>query len=287
MKKILSFIPIVLLVIAIIATSAENVKLVRQTDAEVSDGVFVPVVMYHSILDNSSRAGDYVIDRRIFEDDMEYLIENGYTTVFISDLVNYVEGDGVLPEKPVAVTFDDGFYNTMYYAYPFMREHNLKGTVNVVGEYSRISTEQDDHNPNYSSLTWDEISELNNSGVFEIGNHTNDMHSLGSRKGCKRMNGECEEEYCKNLYDDVGMLQATLQDNSGVTPVTFAYPYGFISDESIDVLNKIGFKALLTCYEKPNYISKSNPDCLKCINRYNRPSGISTDVFMKKLLSRK
>ena len=286
MKKILSFMPFVLIVMAIIATSVDSVKLVRQTDASVSDGVFVPVVMYHSILDNSSRTGDYVIDRKIFEDDMNYLIENGYTTVFISDLVNYVEGNGVLPEKPVAVTFDDGFYNTMYYAYPFMRDHNLKGTVNVVGEYSRLSTEENNQNPNFSSLTWDEISELNNSGVFEIGNHTNNMHCLGKRRGCKRINGESEKEYCENLYDDIGTLQATLQDNCGVTPVTFAYPYGFVSDESIDVLCEIGFKALLTCNEKPNYISRSNPECLKCINRYNRPSGISTDAFMKKLLSK-
>ncbi len=287
MKKVLSFVPIVLLVVAIIAVSVQNFRLVRNTAAESSDGIFVPVIMYHSILDGSSRTGDYVIDRKIFEKDMKYLIDNGYSTVFISDLVNYAEGNGELPQKPVAVTFDDGFYNVMSYAYPYMKENNLKGTVNIVGQFTSLATEENAHNPNYSALTWDEISELYTSGVFEIGNHTNNMHSLGKRKGCKCMKGESESEYRSNLYDDIGLLQDLLEQNSFVSPVTFAYPYGFVSDESVDILHEMGFKALLTCYEKPNYISKSNPDCLSCINRYNRPSGISTEAFMKKLLSEK
>ncbi|MGN0674159.1 MAG: polysaccharide deacetylase family protein, partial [Oscillospiraceae bacterium] len=62
------------------------------------------------------------------------------------------------------------------------------------------------------------------------------------------------------------------------------YPFGLISDESVDIFREMGFKALLSCYEKPNYISRSDPDCLLCINRYNRPSGISTEEYMKKLL---
>ena len=246
--------------------------------------IFVPAVMYHSLLKDPARAGDYIVSPDVFEEDMRYLTENGYETVFVSDLIDYVEKGVPLPEKPVLVTFDDGYLNVMTYAYPYMKENGLKGVMNVVGTYTDLSTEQDEHNPAYSSLTWDEIAELANSGVFEIGNHTYNMHSMTARKGCKKLYGESHEEYRKSMFDDIAMLQGLLSDKSGITPVTCAYPFGFVSEESVDILRDMGFKALLTCNEKPNYISCGDPECLLSINRYNRPAGISTEEFMKKLL---
>lgn len=255
--------------------------------AEVSEEIFVPVIMYHSLLKDPARAGDYVVSPDTFEADMTYLLNNGYTTVFVRDLVDYVENGADLPSKPVVVTFDDGYYNVMEYAYPFMRENNIKGVMNIVGLYSEQSTAEDEHNPAYSYLTWEEISELEQSGVFEIGNHTYDMHSIGVRSGCKKKYGENTDTYRTALTEDIGGLQEMLAEKSGVTPVTFAYPYGFISEESVQILHEMGFKALLTCYEKPNYISRDDPECLLHINRYNRPADISTEEFMEKLLKQK
>ena len=83
--------------------------------------------------------------------------------------------------------------------------------------------------------------------------------------------------------DDIGRLQGLLEDKSNIKPEIFAYPYGLISDESVEILQDIGFKALLTCYEKPNFITR-DPECLMSINRYNRSSEITTEEFMNKLL---
>lgn len=292
LKKFILCVAVVLAVaIAGIAAASESLerafavsaaKLAQSVQSE--EKIFVPVLMYHSLLKDPTRAGDYVLSPDVFISDMEYLAKNGFTTVFVSDLVSYVEDGIPLPEKPVVVTFDDGYYNVMTYAYPYMKENGLKGVMNVVGTYTDLSTGQDEHNPAYSSLTWEEISELSQSSVFEIGNHTYNMHSMTSRKGCKRISGESYEDYRKHMYDDVAMLQGVLKDKSGVDTVTFAYPFGFISEESVDILREMGFKALLTSYEKPNYISRSDPDCLFCINRYNRPSGVSTEDFMEKVL---
>lgn len=246
--------------------------------------IFVPAVMYHSLLKDPDRAGDYVISPEVFEADMRYLSENGYKTVFASDLADFVEKGVPLPEKPVLVTFDDGYLNVMTYAYPYMKENGLKGVMNVVGTYTDLSTEQDEHNPAYSSLTWEEISELAVSGVFEIGNHTYNMHSMTARKGCKKLYGESYEDYRKILFDDIAMLQGLLADKSGITPVTFAYPFGFVSEDSVGILGDMGFKVLLTCNEKPNFISRGDTECLLSINRYNRPAGVSTEEFMEKLL---
>lgn len=279
----------ILLVCIAITFAACAVKLTvdglkyETTNADIEE-IFVPVLMYHSLLKDPARAGEYVVSPDVFKADMKYLLDNGYTTVFVSDLVNYVEYGADLPSNPVVVTFDDGYYNVMEYAYPFMRENNIKGVMNIVGAYSEQSTAEDEHNPAYSYLTWKEIAELEQSGFFEIGSHTYDMHSIGLRRGCKKLYGENNEAYRNALTEDTGGLQSILCEKSGVTPVTFAYPYGYISEESVPILQEIGFKALLTCYEKPNYISRSDPECLLHINRYNRPSGISTEDFMKRLL---
>lgn len=252
--------------------------------ASADDNVFLPVIMYHSLLKDPARAGDYVVSPDVFKSDMNYLTENGYTTVFVRDVLNYKENGTPLPEKPIIVTFDDGYYNVMEYAFPFMLENNIKGVINIVGAYSERSAEDGDRNPAYSYLTWEDISELDKSGVFEIGNHTYDMHSLIGRKGCRRLYSENAEEYRAALFEDTGRLQDILEEKSGVRPVTFAYPFGFISDESADILEEIGFKALLTCYEKPNYVSRGESGGCLMLNRYNRPSGTETEEFFEKVL---
>ncbi|MDE5859408.1 MAG: polysaccharide deacetylase family protein, partial [Oscillospiraceae bacterium] len=190
----------ILLACAVLVLAGFAVKLTADSlkyepaAAEASEEIFVPVIMYHSLLKDPDRAGDYIVSPDTFKADMKYLQDNGFTTVFVKDLVNYAENGADLPDKPMVVTFDDGYYNIMEYAYRFMRENGLKGVINVVGAYTEKSTDEDDHNPAYSYLTWEEIAELDGSGVFEIGNHTFDMHSMTGRKGCKRLYSENAED---------------------------------------------------------------------------------------------
>ena len=247
-------------------------------------GVFVPIIMYHSVLKDQSRAGRFVVSPTTVESDMEYLKEHGYTAIFVKDLIDYVYNDVKLPDKPIILTFDDGFYNNETYVLPLLKEYNMKAVISVVGSYSEATFQTNDHNPSYAYLTWEDISELSKSGYVEIGNHTYNMHSNSSRKGCSIMSGESNDHYAKAIDDDILKLQNILTQKSGVTPVTFAYPFGYISKESVPLLKEIGIKATLTCYEKPNYITK-NPDTLFGLNRYNRESGISTERFMKKVLA--
>ncbi|MCL2370888.1 MAG: polysaccharide deacetylase family protein, partial [Firmicutes bacterium] len=141
-------------------------------DKTPDEGVRVPVIMYHSIL--KSRSGKFVVSPAVLEADMLYLIKQGYTTVFTQDVIDYVKGLGELPEKPIIVTFDDGFYNNMVYALPIFNELGLKGVINIVGHYADKAVEEGDNNPNYSHLSWEQMRELSKSGVFEIGNHTYD-----------------------------------------------------------------------------------------------------------------
>lgn len=247
-------------------------------------GVFLPVLMYHSILRDPTRWGDFVLSPEVLEEDIKYLSDGGYTAVTVSDLIQYVYEDGDLPEKPVMITFDDGYYNNVVYALPILEKYDMKATISVVGEYTETFSKANDPNPAYAHMTWTDIQQLQENGRIEIGNHTYNMHQSKGRKGAGKLWNESDEEYAAALKEDLSKLQAALLENSGVDCKVFTYPYGNISRESIPVLKEMGFLATLVCYEKPNYITRE-PDTLFGLNRFNRPSGISTQEFMKRVLS--
>jgi peptidoglycan/xylan/chitin deacetylase (PgdA/CDA1 family) len=254
-------------------------------NAENDDSVFLPVIMYHSIYKDTSLSKDYIITPETLADDLGWLYNNGYHTVLPEDLVSYIDNGTPLPEKPVMLTFDDGNYNNMVYLMPLLEKYDMRAVISVVGEFTEFfSTNGDEHKERYSYLTWDDIKALADSRRIEIGNHTYNLHyNNQGRKGAKMLAGEDVGEYSEMLWSDVGLLQSELHNKSEVMPITFTYPFGHISKESEPVLKEMGFRVFLTCYEKPNYISRGNPNCLYSINRYNRPSGISTEEFMQKI----
>ena len=248
-----------------------------------SKEILVPILMYHSVLKDPDRSGEYIVTPSTLEYDMIYLRNNGYETVLVKDLIAYVYEDAPLPEKPIVLTFDDGHYNNMVYLLPLLEKYQMKAVISVVGSYTEQFSKADGHNPNYSYLTWGDIKNLEDSGRIEIANHTYDLHEKGGRKGCNILKGETIAEYRNNLKSDLVKLQSALKEKSGIQPsVTFTYPFGYICPESQKTLEETGFFASLSCYERINQISK-NKGCLYMLGRYNRPEGISTEEFMKKI----
>ncbi len=249
---------------------------------EDEEKVFLPIIMYHSITDDISKINDYIVSIDSLENDLKYLSENGYQTVFAEDVIKYTNG-GSMPEKPVIITLDDGFYNNLIYLVPLLEKYDMKATISIVGYYTEVIAENDPHVPAYSYLTWNDITELLNSERIEIANHTYDMHSSDYRKGCSRLPNESYDDYADALFEDIGLCQTMLSVNCGVIPSVFTYPYGKISNESIPVLKTMGFSAAFSCYERPNYITR-NPECLFTLDRYNRSGYLTTEEYMKNLL---
>jgi len=251
-------------------------------DYETEKKIFLPVIMYHSICENSGVS--YIVTPQQIESDLKYLWEHGYNSVSAQQLADYVYKKGELPENPVMITLDDGFYNNLYYLEPLLEKYDMTAVVSVVGKYVEKNAVADPHIPEYSYLTWEDINIMLESGRFEIGNHTFDMHeSKGSRTGCSINKGESSEEYYKILNDDISKLQLLIKEHTDTVPIIFAYPFGYTCKESLPVLRENGFLITLNCYEKPNYITR-NPECLYGINRYNRSGLYSTEEFMSKAL---
>jgi peptidoglycan/xylan/chitin deacetylase (PgdA/CDA1 family) len=272
-----------ILVIAIAIVGC-NVGLSISGQEQETNGIFLPIVMYHSIVDNSAVSNDYTVTPQTVDDDLKYLKDNGYQTVTIQNLVDYITNDSPLPDKPVMITADDGFYNNYCYLVPLLKKYGYSAIISFVGEFTDVTAPNDPHVAEYSYCTWDDIKTMLDSNVIELGNHTYNMHDNATRNGCSKLPYESIEEYTNVLTSDVGKLQKEFNSNLGTSPIVFAYPFGYTSKESTEILKSLGFKATLNCYEKPNYITK-DLDCLFGLNRYNRSAKYSTDEFMEMLLS--
>ena len=100
-----------------------------------SQALALPIVMYHHILKEPTRLNSYTISPDEFRQDLQYLRDNGYQSILIQDLIDYVNGEAELPEKPVMITFDDGYESFYEYAFPILKEMKFRAVFSVVGTY--------------------------------------------------------------------------------------------------------------------------------------------------------
>lgn len=249
---------------------------------EEREGVYVPVIMYHSL--TTKKSNQWTLPPKSFEADLKYLSENGYQTVGVSDLIAFVDEGAPLPEKPVMLTFDDGYYNNFTKALPLLESYDMKMVLSVIGEPTDKFSDTPDANETYGHVTWDQIRDLQQSGRVEISNHTYSLHKTDKgRNGCRIKKGESIEEYRDMLMEDVGKLQQKLEQNSDIKPVCFAYPFGSRCDEALNVLKEMGFRVTLSCNSKNNLIVPGDPDSLYDLGRTNRTSRKTAATILDQL----
>jgi len=262
-----------MLLVVFISFNFNNIKDAVPTAARPS--IRLPVIMYHKVLKDKDSLGKYTISPNELEDDLIYLKEQGYTTVTVEDLIAFVYNDINLPEKPIMLTFDDGYFSYYTYVLPLLEKYESKVVMSIIGEYVDVSS--DDPNPN-PYLNWTQVSELSKSPYVEIQNHTYAMHRIAERKGCTIVTGESYDEYKKVILNDVGYLQLLIRGKTGCTPRAFTYPFGFICRESKEILKEMGFLASLSSNYGVNILT-GNEDELYELKRINRPSGVNRNEF--------
>lgn len=278
---------IFLWVAAIISTLAiilviSNIKSNAEEAENCSREKRLPVLMYHLILKNPGNSNKFIVPQSVFEEDLKYIKNHGYTTILVQDLIDYTENKKELPEKPILLTFDDGAFNNYLYAFPLAKKYEAKFVFSPIAKEAERYTKAHDENPTYSHANWEKISEMSKSGLVEIQNHTYNMHSnKKSRIGCTKKRNESVEEYKQKLSEDIRKSQELISQNTEVTPTAFFYPYGAKSDCSEEILKSLGFKATFLCESKINIISR-NPECLFGLKRFIRPPGVPTEKIFSK-----
>lgn len=263
------------------ALSAGAARLSQKAKAK-PDGIVVPIMMYHEVKPFKTRKD--VITPYEMESDLKYLKENGYTTITMTNLVDYAVGKGELPEKPIVLSFDDGYLNNYIYVLPLLKKYDAKIVLSIIGKNTDDFTRIPDKNLDYSHVTWGQINEMVETGRVEIQNHTYNLHLITRKRyGCQKNKGESEEHYEQVLTEDIGGLQKEITAATGSTPNTFTYPYGQVSPESYPVIKRLGFKASLTCDYGVNLITR-NPQVLYGLKRVCRVHGVPIQKALQSVM---
>jgi peptidoglycan/xylan/chitin deacetylase (PgdA/CDA1 family) len=183
----------------------------------------VPILMYHYISTPPEDADIYRVDLSVtetaFAEQMAYLRDNGYTTIDLYDLSRAITNQAELPEKPIILTFDDGYLDNYQNAFPVLAANGQKGVFFVVTEFIDKNRE--------GYLTWEIVEEMAAAGMrFESHSRTHPDLTTLSRDG---------------LIWELRGSQETLAAHIGYTPRYFCYPGGDYNDETIAMLQELDF----------------------------------------------
>ena len=119
----------------------------------------VPVLNYHQV--NDKFITPLTMTTADFESQMKYLKDEGYHSISQEQFSAYMNGTGKLPEKPVLITFDDGYIDNYECAYPIMKKYDMRGTIFLICNFL--------DQPRY--LTTAQVTEMAKDGM-EFGSHT-------------------------------------------------------------------------------------------------------------------
>jgi peptidoglycan/xylan/chitin deacetylase (PgdA/CDA1 family) len=191
--------------------------------------VNVPILMYHKIPAD-------------FEAQLTALKARGYETVSLDAVTQALHG-AALPAKPVVITFDDGFADQLQAIEP-LKKYGMKATFYIINASERsqwcIGAGRRRGDPlqpaggcGDSYLTWEQVRELDRSGVAEIGAHTMDHANLPSLS-------------LEEARWEIAESKAGLERELGHTVRQFAYPYGAFTAQTAQLVREAGFETAVT-----------------------------------------
>ena len=249
----------------------------------------VPVLLYHCIGEEGN--GSTCISLDLFEAHMELLHEAGYTAVLPEDLREYVLHGTELPEKPVVITFDDGYRDNYLYAYPILQKYGLKGTIFVIGvSVGALEYYKDTQYLLTPHFTYEEAAEMVDSGVMAIASHTYDMHQWPPfetgrvRENILRWEDEGEAAYREALAGDCEIIRREIMDGTGQDSVNaMAFPGGEYDTLAQVTLLENGFDVTFSTRPGVNTVMKGMPQTLLSMHRLNMVDSVSPEILLNML----
>lgn len=204
-------------------------KPIRQsvTTPKIAQTVRVPILLYHYV--------EYVKDKKdtirqslsispkTFESQIQTFQEASYSAMFIDDFADVLDGKKELPEKPIILTFDDGYGDFYTDVFPILKKYQMKATAYIVsGVLDKL---------NY--MTKAQVKEIAESGLVEIAAHT------VSHKNLKFVSEE-------TARFEIQASKVQLETLIGKEVKNFAYPYGGLSDVAEQLVRSAGYRSAVS-----------------------------------------
>ncbi len=230
-----------------------------------ADRVILPILMYHHVKVLPANANttwrNLTVTPAAFEAQVKYLADHGYHTIYFSDLIAYFGAGTPLPDKPIILTFDDGWIEQYTVVYPILQKYCMVGTffppINWV------------HNGDGKQVVaWPMIEEMSR-GQMEFGSHTLNHHLL---------NNQTEKQIMEQLVGS----KAELEQHTVRPVVALAYPGGGWNKLAVSLVPKAGYGAAVGITASPD---QTRAD-LFLLHRITVPYSDDLKMFVKRITSK-
>lgn len=181
----------------------------------INDNRGIPVLYYHSV--KPSEDNEVTISPDKLYEQLKYLLDNGYTPLTLNELKEYLINNSSIPNKSIVITFDDGYMDNYYYAFPILKDLGIAATIFCItnelnGEYY---------------LSKEAIIEMSDYGI-DIQSHTVTHPHL---------NTLTYEQQLVELKNSKEYLESIL----GKKVDSIAYPFGYYNDTTIKAAADSGY----------------------------------------------
>lgn len=192
------------------------------------------ILLYHSVGDVDPRDNLGIrIDKENFLHQMKFLKENNYNVCRLTDAVDYIKRKSPIPNKTVAISFDDGYKDNALFALPIMEKFGFGAVFFVTVDYiGRVKTSPHRDWQHWECMGWDDLKDLIDRG-YDIGSHS--LHHIDLSK----LDKEARE---KELKLSKEMIESSLKEDIEF----FSYPYGYFDEELLNIVKNVGYRAACT-----------------------------------------
>lgn len=166
---------------------------------ELPEGYHVPVFMYHAVTDAVWGASELFSSPSQVDEQINYLLENGFDLIWFSDLEHVEDYD-----KPIILTFDDGYEDNYTELFPILQKYNVKATFFIITNFLTGN----DHN-----MSVEQVQELAASGLVDIQSHSYSHPELNKLSA-------------KDQEFQLAQSKLALVRITGKEPFVFCYPRG-------------------------------------------------------------
>ena len=201
-----------------------------------------PILEYHMVTENPRPGAEkYVVPPADFAEQLDYLASEGYTTITPQDYARARKGKQTLPEKPVILSFDDGYEDNHRVVLPMLEEHGMKAVFYVVTNDIGL--------PGY--MTWDNLFDMERRGM-EIGSHTANHIPLTTLPPEKQR-------------EELRLSKLMLEWKGLKTIYSFSYPTGAYDEGIVTMLAEEDYLTAVTGEAGLNNV-ETNPYLLHRVN---------------------
>ncbi len=288
-KKILYVLTLLLLFSLLPFSKAESAAITKKEFYDgTSNALHVPILYFHRVhpdLDKYPNLKKIAMTPQHFETILKDLKANGYTTISQEQFIAYYAGTGLVPAKSVLLTIDDGFKDIYTYAFPLLKKYKMKAVV-----FPITSDVEKGIRFNAPMMTYEDMREMLDSRLIELGNHTHDLHwrSNGYKAGFEAMiynrdkNGQLIPNRYRYIHADAVLAANKLREQTDAKIDSICYPYGAYDQLAINVYKDLQYRVGYTIKEGLNLFGGGIDNPLEA-NRIGVYYGTSSASIMQKL----